>query len=136
MTKLINCFIPFEDKNQVQVTVKNLKSSELINKVYLIRAEGAQGDAEGLDCEVIDVPSLKSTVAMKKIAEKADTAFSMIYTQFSELSFGLFALERMIAIAEDSGAAMVYADHFNEADGVRTFAPVIDYQEGSLRDES
>ena len=135
MTKLINCFIPFEDKNQVQVTVKNLKSSELINKVYLIRAEGAQGDAEGLDCEVIDVPSLKSTIAMKKIAEKADTAFSMIYTKFSELSFGLFALERMIAIAEDSGAAMVYADHFNEADGVRTFAPVIDYQEGSLRDD-
>ena len=30
---------------------------------------------------------------------------------------------------------MVYADHFNEADGIRREAPVIDYQFGSLRDD-
>lgn len=42
-----------------------------------------------------------------------------------------FALERMVQIAEDTGAAMVYADHFND----RGPAPVIDYQKGSLRDD-
>lgn len=39
----------------------------------------------------------------------------------------------MIHILEDSGAGMVYADHYQIADGKQTNAPVIDYQFGSLR---
>lgn len=47
----------------------------------------------------------------------------------------MFALERMMHIAEDSDAGMVYADHYQIADGKQTNAPVIDYQFGSLRDD-
>lgn len=45
----------------------------------------------------------------------------------------MFALERMIHILEDSSAGMVYADHYQIADGKQSNAPVIDYQFGSLR---
>ena len=72
---------------------------------------------------------------MKKIAERADADFTLLYTKESKLEWVHFALERMVNIAEDSGAAMIYADHFNVIDGVRSFAPVIDYQMGSLRDD-
>ena len=49
---------------------------------------------------------------------------------------GYLALERMVQIADITGAGMVYADYYQvSADGKRKDAPVIDYQQGSLRDD-
>ena len=48
---------------------------------------------------------------------------------------GLFALERMVQLAEDSRAGMVYADHYQLKEGKQQAAPVIDYQAGALRDD-
>lgn len=135
MAKNINCFIPFQDENQVKVTVENLKKQEEVNKIYLLRTDEASNVADIAGCEVIDVKSIKCTDAIKKIAAKADTPFTMVYTKYTELSFVLFALERMINIANDTSAALIYTDHFSEVNGVRAFAPVIDYQLGALRDD-
>ena len=55
--------------------------------------------------------------------------------KYTSLELGLFALERMIHIAEDSAAGMVYADHYQVSEGIQKNAPVIDYQFGSLRDD-
>ena len=41
----------------------------------------------------------------------------------------------MLNIADDTNAAMVYADHFNHTGNTHTEAPVIDYQLGALRDD-
>jgi hypothetical protein len=42
----------------------------------------------------------------------------------------------MVQVAQMTGAGMVFADHYNvSAEGLRTDAPVIDYQLGSLRDD-
>lgn len=75
------------------------------------------------------------TRTLREIASKAVSPFTMLYTKTTPLSFGRFALERFLSVAEDTGAAMVYADHFNEQDGERRFAPVIDCQPGALRDD-
>lgn len=117
--KRIDCFIPFESDAQVKATVENLKAQNEVANI-----------------ELVDSTKLKSTAAIKDIAAKASAPFTLIYTKTTTLSFVLFAMERMLEIAEDSGAAMVYADHFNRAaDGTETQAPVIDYQFGSLRDD-
>lgn len=76
-----------------------------------------------------------SSTAMKTIAEKTDAEYTLLYTKETTLELGMFALERMMHIAEDSDAGMVYADHYQIADGKQTNAPVIDYQFGSLRDD-
>lgn len=132
--KRINCFIPFQSAGQVNVTVRNLKKENEVNKIFLLKTEESSDElVEG--CEVISVQSLKSTDCIRKIAAVSDADYSMIYTKFTELSFGLFAIERFLNIADDTSAAMVYADHFNEAGGMRTEAPVIDYQMGALRDD-
>ena len=34
--KRINCFIPFQDAAQVAHTVKGLKESDLVSKIYLL----------------------------------------------------------------------------------------------------
>jgi hypothetical protein len=136
--KKINCFIPFQDETQVKTTVDNLKAQKLVDKIYLLHVhagETAYPSAEVFGCKVINVPSINSTAAVKAIAAKSDTNYSLIYTKYTSLSFVLFSLERMVNIIEDTGAAMVYADHFKQVGDSRSNYPVIDYQFGSLRDD-
>ena len=114
----IDCFIPFVNDSQVAATVKDLQSQEEVAGITLL-----------------DAATFKSTASVRKIAQAATAPFTMIYTKTTDLSFGRFALERFLAIAEDSSAAMVYSDHFKEVGGERTFAPVIDCQQGALRDD-
>lgn len=133
MSAKINCFIPFQDKEQVGETVKNLKSSELVSKIYLLSQDGADAGVEG--CQVIATDSLNSTKTIKAIAERADTEYAIIYTKYTTLELGYFALERFVRIAEDSDASMLYADYYQIANGKKSAAPVIDYQFGSLRDD-
>lgn len=130
--KKINCFIPYENAAQVEQTIANFKKSPLINDIYLITPH-EQPPIDG--CKVIVAKSLKSTDAMRKIAEKANTEYTLIYIKDTTLQWVNFAIERITAIADDTSAAMTYADHFKVADGKRTEAPVIDYQFGSLRDD-
>ena len=76
-------------------------------------------------------PASFSTEEIRKTAASADTEYTVIYTKATDLKFIAFGIERMIQVADDTGAAMVYSDHFNGEEP----APVIDYQEGSLRDD-
>ena len=76
-------------------------------------------------------PSSFSTAEIRRIAGEADTEYTIIYTRPSNLRFVQFGMERMVQIADDTAAAMVYSDRFDGGEP----APVIDYQEGSLRDD-
>ena len=82
-----------------------------------------------------DIAPRVCSADIRGIAAKADTEFTLLYTKPTELRFLQFGLERLVQIAQFSGAAMVYADHFNVVDGQTTPAPVIDCQAGSLRDD-
>ncbi|NDV46997.1 glycosyltransferase [Paludibacter sp. 221] len=129
----INCFVPFQSIGQVSATVKSLRKSELVKNVFLLSDKECPDTFEG--CDVIRIDSLASTATVKAMAEKADAAFTLVYTKCDELSFGMFALERMVRIAEDSGAGMVYSDHYKIKEGKRANNPVIAYQKGSLRND-
>lgn len=79
----------------------------------------------------IDLPLRTSTASIREAAARATTPYTLIFTRDSSLEWVDHGLERMLAIAADTGAAMVYADHFDEG----AQSPVIDYQKGSLRDD-
>lgn len=130
--KRIDCFIPFAGKEQVENTVKGLQETGLVNQIYLL-AEEVNEEVEG--CQLIPVTGLQSTAAIKAVAEKSEAEYTLLYTKYSTLNLGLFALERMILLGEDSAAGMVYADRYQVKEGKQTNAPVIDYQFGSLRDD-
>jgi hypothetical protein len=131
--RTINCFIPFLNAEQVKTTIAGLKACGLVNKIYLLAGADSEGTVEG--CEKIEIKGLNSSDTMKKIAAKADADYVMLYTKHNTLEFGMFAIERMLHIADDSAAGMVYADHYNVVGETRNNAPVIDYQKGSLRDD-
>ena len=119
MTK-INCFVPFTSKKQVEKTVKSLKESALVNEIITLDAKKEP---------------MALTATMRKIAAKADCDYVLLYTKQTTLSLGYLALERMVEVAEATGAAMLYADHYAFMNGERTNKPVIDYQFGSLRND-
>ncbi|MBQ1931880.1 MAG: glycosyltransferase family 2 protein [Muribaculaceae bacterium] len=131
--KTINCFIPYADAQQVQATVDGLRQNALVTKIYLLATDANAAAVEG--CEVINIDALNSSATMKKIAAAAEGDFTLLYTKYNNLVMGYLALERMVRLATDSKAAMVYADSYEVVDGKKSNAPVIDYQFGSLRDD-
>lgn len=133
MSKCVNCFIPYRSKAQVEQTITGLKSLEPVGQIYLLSTSREIEEYPG--CEIIYIESLKCTQAIKKIAERSDLRYSLIYTKESTLVMGMFALERMVKLADDTDAAMLYADHYQIADGKTSKSPVITYQKGSLRDD-
>lgn len=129
----INCFIPFEDIKQAEKTINALKQSKLVANVFLLSQTKISEKIDG--CELIEVDSFRSTATIKTIAAKSDTEYTLIYTKTTTLQWVNYAIERLVAIADDTNAAMTYADHFNVTGGNMAEAPVIDYQFGSLRDD-
>lgn len=129
----INCFIPFQSTEQAKNTVITLKQSSLSNKIYLLTDNDTKDTING--CETIGIDSLRSTATIKKIAAKADTDYTLIYTKSADLRLGMFALDRMLQIIKDSHAGFVYADHYQVISEEKKNNPLIAYQKGSLRDD-
>ena len=89
---------------------------------------------------ILSGESFHATETLRNIAEAVSAGYILLYTKAEPLDMGLFAIDRMVAIAEDTGADMLYADHYRvleSADGVgRKYKhPLIDCQKGALRDD-
>ena len=153
--KIVDCFIPFSGMDEVKETIAGLRKSGIVNKIFLLAVTQESKDKTGATqseaetesemireevaqmekCELIRIDSLRSSATVKKIANHTTALYSLLYTKNSTLIPGFFALERMVKVAGDSGAVMVYADHYQIIEGKRVASPVIDYQFGSLRDD-
>ena len=131
--KTIDAFILYTQQEQAAKTVDQIKQSEYVKKIFLLSPQKGMNPIEG--CEIIEIDSMQSTQTVLKIAEKTTADYTLIYQKSTVLKLGYFALERMIKIAEDTSAGMVYADYYAIADGVKKNNPVISYQKASLRDD-
>ena len=114
----IECFVPSMSGEDISVTVESLSRSSAFTGVTILSGV-----------------SLKSTETLRSIAEAAHEKFLMIYTKDMPLEMGMLALDRIISIAQDTKADMLYADHYRIVEGQRVKHPVIDCQQGALRDD-
>ena len=133
MMKRINCFVVCNDILQTGKTVQLLTQSTLVKKIYLLIKKGSNLHIDG--CLTLEIDSIQSSETIKKIGEHSDTDYSLIYTKDTILEPGQYALERYFHIAESTGAGLVYDDYYQITNDKRTTLPLIDYQEGSLRDD-
>ena len=130
---MIDSFVIYSGQEALSATLAALRSSEIVDECFVMNTTGAEVKAEG--CTTLAVDSLTSTAAIKAIAESSKSKYTLIYTNNDVLKLGLHAMKRMVQIADDSNAVMCYADRYQVRRGVVTKAPVIDYQQGSLRDD-
>ena len=115
--KKITCFVPYIDESQVGKTLSALRDSQLVDKVVCL-----------------DEPVFKSET-IRRIAAESKADYALVYTKTTTLELGYMALERLLQIAQDTNAGLVYADHYQVKGDELVKAPVIDYQKGSLRDD-
>lgn len=119
----IECFIPSMSGEDISITVESFSRSTAFTGVTILSGV-----------------SLRSTETLRSIADAVSEKFVLIYTKDKPLEMGMLALDRIISIAEDTGADMLYADHYRVADSPdgasRKFRhPLIDCQKGALRDD-
>ena len=133
MKQAIDCFLPYVDAAQAKATIDGLRESALVNNIYLLATDAAATAVES--CTLVHIDALNSSDTMLKIAEAAKAPYTLLYTKYNNLVMGYFALDRFVRLAGDSKAGMMYADSYTIVEGKKSNAPVIDYQEGSLRDD-
>ncbi len=78
---------------------------------------------------------LPSTQELLDIAGKMTGDYLLLNLKPTIVEMGDNALPRLIRAAEETDAAMVYSDYLAVKEGETERHPVIDYQEGSLRDD-
>jgi SpoIID/LytB domain protein len=82
---------------------------------------------------------LMSSNALMQVAEQAKADYVLLLTKPVRVTLGQGALDRMLRVASDSNAAMVYADHIERKSLDEGFSeerhPAIDYFPGSIRDD-
>lgn len=129
----INCFVPYSDFETTRQIVNQLRQSSLVDKIYLLSNVSHPRPLPS----ACMLPSEKggSTDTLRRIAGHASADYTLIYTKAANFTLGLAALERLIAIADDTQAGMLYSDYYTLKETERTPHPVIDYQKGSLRDD-
>lgn len=76
-----------------------------------------------------------STASLRDIAAQVRSEYLVLLVKPAQVRWGYLAQERLFQVAEDTGAGMLYADHYRLISGVCELAPVIDYQMGALRDD-
>lgn len=115
--KQIDCFLPYIDESQYK---KQQKAFEEVSAFVTLHALK---------------DSLYQTTTIQQIAEETKGEYCLLITKSTPLKLHYLALERLQQIAEDTKAGLVYADHYQLKDDKCVNAPVIDYQQGSLRDD-
>ena len=130
MRTSIDCFLPYTDKAQSASLSASFASSPLVKDIIFLSNDDAP---EGTPF----VPLFKalSTRAVCSIAAACESEWALICTQQAPVILGQNALERMVDAGEALGADMVYSDRYKTIHGTALPYPVIDCQEGALRDD-
>ena len=136
MREKIDCFMPCACLADVEDTLHTLRLSKTIQHINLLIGESSNishNNAE--DCTIIKIGNLMSTKTLLDIEEHTDADFVLLSLKPTPVSLGLHALDRLLRVATDSGAGMVYADSYIKKGETTEKHPTIDYQTGSVRDD-
>ena len=127
--------MPAGDPEDLRITVEEVSNCGQVDKICLLVMNGAPVNDLPAGLPKIEVPSLFSSETFRRIALYARTDYSLLYTKTLPLQMGAFGLLRMLQVAEFTVSGMVYSDYYALKGGQLIPNPVIDYQEGSLRDD-
>ena len=135
MEQKIACFMPFSGKQSSELTIAALKASGVVDKIIIVTGDNTHPEIIDPLVSFLKSDGLTSSATLRKMGEMADRPFVLIYSGLFPLDPGKFSLMRMMQVCEFTGAGMVYSDYIENKNGKLSPHPLIDYQEGSLRDD-
>ena len=132
----IDCFLPCADLRVAEETVSQLRTDNTIRHIFLLVDETAQGEGACPEaCTLLPVGRPMATATILAMEREVTAPYVLLFTKPTPVMMGMHATNRLLRVAADSDAALVYADHHSVEDGKTVKHPVIDYQEGSIRDD-
>ena len=136
MKQKTDCFIACRSLADALPTVEQLRHSVFVRHFFLLTSQELATASEApKDCTFIVSDSLQSSELVLLLARHAVADYALLCLKPLPLLMGQSALERMLTAAVTTNAAMVYGDRYTVEAGERKAHPVIDYQDGSLRDD-
>ena len=133
--KQIDCFLPYSTAGITQSLVAQLHGSGVVKSIYTLAADVPPTEALPQYTHHLQAGCLLSLATMRLIAATATADYALFYLKQGPVTLGYHALERMLQVAEETEAAMVYADHYSVKAGKTVKHPVTAYQLGSIRDD-
>lgn len=136
MREKIDLFLPFEALEKGEETLLELHENKTVQHInLLVSSDFASQHQVPEGCTFVVIDRMESSNTVMSIAENTDADYLLLCTRMTSVRWGLYALERILRTADDTGAVMVYSDHYSLEEGALTKHPAIDYQAGSLRDD-
>jgi len=131
MKQIVDCFFVFSNEEASQKLVDQFRKSALVNQIYVL----SNKPSNLVNCEQIQVEESRSCSTIRQIAKLVRGDFALLALGGLEFELGQGAVERLVQVAENTDAPMVYADYLEMKNDNLSVHPVIDYQLGSLRDD-
>ena len=136
MMEKTDCFVACSDIAETEPFITALSDCIEVGGITLLtprQATEAVQLPEG--CEAVAAGGMGKSETIAQIAAKATARYTLLCTKPCAIALGQGAVERMTEVADNTAAAMVYADHYRTEGCERKPHPAIDYQEGSIRDD-
>ena len=136
MRQTIDCFLACNDLASAAPAIEQLRENTAVRHIFLLVNPSLADTAQPpRDCSFLITESLQSSDFVMRLAERALADYVLLSLKPSTVSMGATAVGRLLQVANDTQPAMIYADRYTVEQGERKPHPVIDYQEGSLRDD-
>src|ERR1017187_3566504 len=130
MPKPLTVYLPYSGQEHTLRTIEQLKQSPLVEKVCLLSIAAVAKTVKG--CDRLAISSLYGSQTMQAVAEKTKTPYAVLIVHDTTIEFGQFCLERLLSVAEWTGAGLTYSDYYDIQGGKRVSHPVIECQAGSV----
>ena len=132
----IDCFLPCDDLLVAERTLAQLRQNKVVHHIYLLVTEAFANEVQAPErCTFIVTENVFSSESMLSIANHVQAEYALLCLKTTALTIGYQALERMLRVATDTDAKLLYSDRYSIENGETVKHPVIDYQPGSIRDD-
>ncbi len=130
---VIYSFIPNGTESEVKDLISELQSNASVEKIVINDSLDAK---ENVKIKRFSYENFTGTDFLKRMEKESEGAdYILLVTKETSVETGQFALERLVSVAQATGAGMVYSDYMEVKEGKLSAHPLIDYQQGSLRDD-
>jgi hypothetical protein len=131
MNHNVDCFLIFSSEKASQKLVNQFRECPLVDQVFVL----TNSLVNLTNCEQVLVEENGSCSTIRQIAKLLQADFALLALGDSMIEPGQVAIERLVQVAINTDAPMVYSDYFELKNGEHSVLPLIQYQMGSLRDD-
>ncbi|MDD2256431.1 MAG: glycosyltransferase family A protein [Bacteroidales bacterium] len=112
-------------------------TTQKLTYIHAIHAEKPVNPSEwdGLNVQWITLQTLHNSADLKKLSLEESSPYILIQTGEQGPVFGAHGLQRLLEVANDTQASLLYCDYWQDSKEGLIACPLNDYQTGSIRDD-